>query len=272
MYRIIIILLLSCLVLAAHHDNDTQHRVNEARYKDLLEDPFNKRFISIFFHPGANHGGYIFTDEEKKEITWSQNQEIKAFPVLLEILKREPNPNKDDSGDIWNSLVFKKSVLTWVRVFSEGDSRPFVEEIRRQLPEWLDRQIVIHDSHTGFIRAALDLLAREGDESDITLIESFLEDANSNNKHNAKKSLKKLKDRLAKEKETSEIRNHRKKRRDPIDADNKINNSSVSSNSSEPASTTEIGGESLWSKWLIMLTVFLVLSGVFIWLKAKSRI
>ena len=116
---------------------------------------------------------------------------------MLEVLKREPTPNVGDSGKIWDSLIFTEAVLIWIRHFPEGDTLPFIGEVRRQLPKWLEHQIANHDTHTGFIREALDLLAREGDESDIPLIESFLNDVNQMNKHSAQTSLTKIKKRLA---------------------------------------------------------------------------
>lgn len=135
------------------------------------------------------------------EFKWCREQGVKALPLMLEVLKREPTPNAGDSGEIWFSLRFKSAALLWIRDFPAGDAQPFLEEVRRQLPVWLERQIANNDSHTGFICDALELLAREGDATDLPLIESFLNDANPTNKFNAQKNLTKLKDRLAKESE-----------------------------------------------------------------------
>lgn len=201
---ILILLVCSCIGLYANPndlENDRPKIHNEKRYEDLLGDPFNKRFLSIMLDPrsydGPNSG---FTVINLDEITWCREQGIKAFPILLEVLKREPSPNAGDHGEIRHSVVFKEHVLYYIKAFPEGDTRPFLEEVRRQLPLWSERQIPDPAAHT-FIRQALDLLAREGDQSDIPLIESFLSDVDRNNKHNAQTSLTKLKERLSKESE-----------------------------------------------------------------------
>lgn len=201
---ILVALVCICVRLEAQHGEEESIRPqihNEKRYEDLLGDPFTKRFLSIMLDPRSYGGPSGYAVLNNNEFIWCREQGADAFPILLEVLKREPNPGKEDSGEIWNSLIYKRAVLNWVRDFPEGDPQPFVEEVRRQLPVWTERQIANHDTHTGFIREALDLLAREGDESDIPLIESFLEDVNRNNKHNAQMSLTKLKERLASEPE-----------------------------------------------------------------------
>lgn len=172
---------------------------NEQRYQDLLGDPFNKRFLSsaLDIRSYAGDGGYAVYN--LNEFAWAREQGVKALPLMLEVLKREPTPNVGDSGEIWFSLRFKSAALLWIRDFPTGDSQPFLEEVRRQLPWWLERQIAKNDSHTGFIRDALELLAREGDASDIPLIESFLDDVNGMNKESAQKNLTKINERLATE-------------------------------------------------------------------------
>lgn len=198
---ILILLVCSCIGLDASPDDLDDYRPkihNEKRYEDLLVDPFNKRLLSIILDPrsydGPNSG---FTMINHNEIVWCREQGVKAFPMLLEVLKREPTPNAGDHGKIWRSVDFKEHVLCFIKIFPGGDTKPFVEEVRRQLPQWSERQIPNHDAHTAFIREALDLLAREGDKSDIPLIESFLNDVNQMNKHSAQTSLTKIKKRLA---------------------------------------------------------------------------
>ena len=179
---------------------------DEKRYEDLLDDPFNKRFLSVMLdiRSYAGDGGYAVYNLH--EFAWCREQGVKALPLMLEVLKREPTPNVGDSGEIWFSLRYKSAALIWTRDFPTGDSQPFLEEVRRQLPGWLERQIANNDSHTGFIRDALELLEREGDESDIPLLESFLNDVNGMNKESAQKSLTKLNERLASEAtETSRV-------------------------------------------------------------------
>lgn len=197
---ILILLVFSCISLVADPSGTERFRPkihDEKRYEDLLQDPFNKRFLSIMLDPRSFHGPSTFSVLNRDEIAWCREQGVKGYPMMLEILRREPIPKVEDSGEIWQSLIFTESVLICIRNFPEGDTRPFIKEVRRQLPEWSKRQIASHDTHTGFIREALDLLAREGDESDIPMIELFLNDANRNNRHYAQTSLTKIKKRLA---------------------------------------------------------------------------
>lgn len=196
MFKIAMVLLLSCLSLSGHPEEVANYIIDEDRYEDLLDNSFNRRFLTIFFHPGANHGGYIYTESEKNEIKWAQKEGEKAFPLLLEVFKREPIPGDGASPEQWRGVTIRQNILYWLKDFPGGDPQPFVEEIRHQLPEWSERQIANHDTHTGFIREALDLLARKGDAADIPLIEAFLHDVNRNNKHSAESSLIKLKERL----------------------------------------------------------------------------
>jgi hypothetical protein len=197
---ILILLVFSCISLVADPSGTERFRPkihDEKRYEDLLQDPFNKRFLSVMLdiRSYAGDGGYAVHNLD--EFKWCREQGVKALPLMLEVLKREPTPNVGDSGEIWFSLRFKSAALIWIRDFPAGDAQPFLEEVRRQLPAWLERQIANHDSHTGFICDALELLAREGDATDIPLMESFLNDANPTNKYNAQKNLITIKKRLA---------------------------------------------------------------------------
>ena len=79
---------------------------------------------------------------------WSREQGVKAFPVLLEVFTREPTQQEDASANEWGGVKIKQNILYWVKDFPDGDSQPFVEEVRRQLPEWSDRQIANHTIHT----------------------------------------------------------------------------------------------------------------------------
>lgn len=209
---ILILFACSCIVLEANPSDLERFKPqinNEQRYQDLLGDPFNKRFLSVTLDIRSYAGDGTYAVLNLDEFKWCREQGVKALPLMLEVLKREPTPDAGDSGEIWFSLRFKSAALLWIRDFPAGDAQPFLEEVRRQLPAWLERQIANNDSHTGFICDALELLAREGDATDIPLIESFLNDANPTNKFNAQKNLTKLKDRLAKESENQKRSSNR---------------------------------------------------------------
>ena len=183
-------------ILVGDHEESVVSEQDKKRYEDLNDDDSDKRFLKVFLDPGYGHAKQR-VPEQWVEIDWARAQGEDAFPVLLEVLKRESNDDLNLRPHPWIGVERKMHVLNWVESHPDGDPKPFLEEVRRQLPEWSERQIADHDTHTGFIREALNLLAREGDESDIPLIESFLGDVNRNNKHNAEKSLIRLKERLA---------------------------------------------------------------------------
>jgi hypothetical protein len=174
--------------------------VDKKLYGDLLQDKQNERFLKIFFFTA--HGDIIsLSDYQWGELDWANAQKEIAFPVLLEVLKREKSIDYSDQGDICTGIIRKQALLGFVKKNPQGDPQAFLNEVRRQLPEWNlpEWQFAKHDMHTGFIREALDLLAREGDASDIPLIESFLDDVNGMNKESAQKNLTKLNERLAAE-------------------------------------------------------------------------
>lgn len=166
-------------------------------YGDMLHDQEWERFLKVFLNTA--HGDLMsLTDYQFDEYDWANSLKERAFPILLEVLKREKNVDYDNQGNIFNGIMRKEALLSFAKKNPQGDLQPFVEEVRRQLPEWLLPEWQNkNDTYTGFIRAALDLLARKGDESDIPLIESFLNDLNGNNRESAKKSLTKLNERLA---------------------------------------------------------------------------
>lgn len=227
MIRYILIFFACCCVglQADSVEDDYRPQINnEKRYQDLLDDPFNKRFLSsaLDIRSYAGDGGYAVYNRD--EFVWCREQGVKALPLMLEILKREPTPNIGDSREVWRSLRFKSAALLWLRDFPSRDSKPFLEEVRRQLPEWLERQIANNDSHTGFIRDALELLAREGDASDIPLIESFLNDANRTNKYSAQENLTKLKERLTTDSENKTRSSNRSNSQQNSQADSFIRN------------------------------------------------
>jgi len=186
------------LPLVGHHEESIDFEQNKQRYEDLWNDEHNVKFLKVFLDPGYGHAKQR-SPEEWEKINWVREQGDKAFPILLEMLRREPNDDLKMLPHPWIGVERKMHVLSWVLRHPNGDQMPFVDEVRRQLPEWAERQIANHDTHTGFIREALKLLARVGDESDVPLIESFLDDVNRNNKHYAERSLASLKERLARE-------------------------------------------------------------------------
>lgn len=178
-------------------------------YGELLHDQEKERFLKVFLNTA--HGDLIsLTDDQWAELDWANAQKELAFPVLLEVLKREKDIDYTARAGPWKGIIRKEALLGFVKKNPQGDPKAFLQEVRQQLPQWTlsERKFANHDMHTGFIRAALELLAREGDESDIPLIESFLNDVNGNNKESAQKNLTKLNERLAAEAaEKSRVRN-----------------------------------------------------------------
>ena len=79
-------------------------------------------------------------------IWWFEKQRTKLFPVLIKVLRRESSRQVDEKPEQWRSVEKKEHALSMAVNFSEGDFEPFLEEVRLQLPEWVERQISNHDA------------------------------------------------------------------------------------------------------------------------------
>ena len=101
---------------------------DDALYGDLMEDPDAARFLAVLLHV-KTPSGIRPTDEELAEVDWVQNQESRAYPLIVEILKRE--------NDFVYGLPRKSDALAYV-IGSDrgGDKSVVLEEMRKQLPAW----------------------------------------------------------------------------------------------------------------------------------------
>ena len=200
MIKISIITLFLGLITAASPAEPSRVPIDEQRYVDLLEDPYARRILSVIFHVGNGAGAYQFTEDERVDRRWFDEQGPKAFPVLLEVLKREPSPvESPKSIDAWHGMIRTREILGWISHFPDGEFQPFVEEVRRQmrLVKGLPNQDYIQ-SH--FLREVFELLARKGDATDIASMEEYLHDEDVGNRDNARASMAKLRARLDAEK------------------------------------------------------------------------
>jgi len=183
-----------------HHSQSSSYLVMDQdieRYTDFWGDKNSQRFLRVMLDVGYGHAMQR-PQEDWEDMDWAWEQKEKAFPLLLEILRREPNENKTAPELEWTNISRKGYAIEYVLSHPEGDLKPFVKEARKQLPYWLERKVT-SGMNSIFIGEALELLSTKGDASDIPLIEGFLEDPNRNNRSYARKNLAVLKERLAKE-------------------------------------------------------------------------
>jgi hypothetical protein len=198
MAKIFLFLFLCILTVSA--EEPPRVIIDETRYADLLEDPYSRRILGVIFHVENGVGAYRFTEDEQADRRWFDERGAKAFPVLLEVQKREPSPvDSPKSPEAWHGMIRTRRILGWISHFPEGEFQPFVEEVRRQMllvKELPNRDYI--QSH--FLREVFNLLAQKGDESDIPRMEKFLDDEDVGNRDNARASIAKLRARLDAEK------------------------------------------------------------------------
>ncbi len=229
-----------------------------AREKHELTD-YDRRVIAFYMEHGhyTDHPGYPEEHQYWKDLKWFYAQKEKVRPALMYLLEHEYKGQWEKMSNTMNGLETRP-----------GNKNDLVNYIRRSLPQFVDNR----EKEAGrYLNKSIRLLSKYGDSSDLPLLEKFLNIEGIIEQFHVKENIQKLKDRLAKEKELSKIRDNRGNRLESADADNKIGSSPVPSNASKPALTAEADETSLWNKWPIMLAVLFVLSAVLVWLKAKSR-
>lgn len=172
--------------------------IDRDKYADLLEDPDATRLLEIFLDPAVLHSPTHLTPEYKATLAWLHQQQGKAFPVLLEIFKRE-------DGKTQYSVNTKAAILGYFETRT-GDRSGILPEIRKQLPAWHQREDP-GGNLAAFFNGCFRLLAEYGGEEDIALLESFADARSSRARSLAiEKALPKLKQRLEREKAQAQRR------------------------------------------------------------------
>lgn len=147
------------------YERDDGYSEDQERYADLLVDPYAARFLDRFLDPSDCHGATAKPDKEEVENSiWYSQQGEKSFPLLLEVLRRE-------EGN-FGAVRIEKALARVMRY--PGDKTAFVEEARRRLPHWKNEGFE-PKQYNNMVTMSFRLLAEEGDESDIALIESMLD-------------------------------------------------------------------------------------------------
>ena len=252
-------------VAASISQEPSRIMIDKERYGDLLENPYARRILGVIFHVGYGHGAYRFTEEEYTEMRWFDEQGPKAFPVLLEVLKREPTPVAEpNSITAWHALSRSRLILGWISHFPEGDFWPFVEVVRVQILRLKGLQNKDY-LQSNFFREAFDLLAREGDESDILLMEQFLDDEDVGNRDNSRASIAKLKARLAAEKALKE----NSPELEPSKFTSAASDASIAAPDAKSSPATLYSYESL-PFWAALVCATLLLGGIVWYWKSKG--
>lgn len=244
------ILIIACAFFPALEEAKGEHELTD--YDRRVID-FAKKHGHYTDHPGYPEGHQYWRD-----LVWFHNAGDKVIPGLMYLLENEYKGQ-------WNKM---RDVISTLGNRHRKDRSDLLRHIRKNLPQFVEE---VNTHNGGYIYTSLRCLSQHGDASDIPLMEKFAKIGNEIEKLHTRQDIQKLKDRLAKEKELSKIRDNRGNRLESADADNKIGSSPVPSNASKPASTAEADETPLWRKWPIMLAVLFVLSAVLVWLKAKSR-
>jgi hypothetical protein len=229
-----------------------------AREKHELTD-YDRRVIAFYMEHGhyTDHPGYPEEHQYWKDLKWFYAQKEKVRPALMYLLEHEYKGQWEKMSNTMNGLETRP-----------GNKNDLVNYIRRSLPQFVDNR----EKEAGrYLNKSIRLLSKYGDSSDLPLLEKFLNIEGVIEQFHVKENIQKLKDRLAKEKEISEIRDNRSKRPKPADEINKLDKPSPERASSKSATTTATSQTPLWSKWPIIVVIVLVLSAIFIWLKSKSR-
>ncbi len=257
MARILALLLLLCTVGRAIAEDAPRVIIDEKRYADLLDKPYYSRILRVVFHRGYGHAVRL-TEEEQADRRWFDEQGAKAFPVLLEVIKREPSPvDSPSSPEAWHGMARSRLILSWTNHFPEGEFQPLVEEVRRQVARLKGFRSPLW-GHLQYLEEAFEFLAIRGDESDIPLMEKFLDDEAVGNRDSARGGIAKLKIRLeaekAKQTSSPQVEAVTSKGANP---DASGGNSAIESpgNASPPEKSVP-----LWLRWVLS---FLVLAGVF---------
>lgn len=172
--------------------------IDRDKYADLLEDPDATRLLEIFLDPAVGHSPTSLTPEYEATVAWLNQQQGKAFPVLLEIFKRE-------TGETHQSVKTKAAILGYFETRT-GDRSGILVEIRKQLPAWHRREDPASQLDA-FFNGCFRLLAAYGGEEDIALLESFADARSAGARSLAiEVALPKLKKRLEREKAQAERR------------------------------------------------------------------
>lgn len=233
--------------------------IDRDKYADLLEDPDATRLLEIFLDPAVGHSPTSLTPEYEATMAWLNQQQGKAFPVLLEIFKRE-------AGDTHQSVRTKAAVLGYFQTRT-GDKSGILVEIRKQLPAWHQREDPASQLDA-FFSMSFRLLADYGGDEDIDLLESFADASSPGARSLAiEVALPRLKKRLEREKAQGQ---RRKPGSDPVD-----DASASPAAGNLPGRGAEAGAdEGLLSRWPWFVFGALVVGGIAAaaqWFRRRKR-
>ena len=242
-------------------------RIDEQRYADLLEDPYARRILGVIFQVGRGDGNYRFTPEEQADNEWFTAQGAKAFPVLLEVFKREPSPLDTPAPPYaWLGVQMQRDILGLVKRPPEGDLQPFVEETRRQITRWIGFPSSGKHTLVQFLSEGFELLAMKGDASDVALMEKFTDDGNPGTREIALGNIRLLKARLEAEKAFKKNTSAPESSK-PTSA---AGDASIAAPDGKPAPATSAAYEGL-PLWAALVCATLLLGGIFWYWKSKGK-
>jgi hypothetical protein len=226
------------------YQRDDGFAEDKERYADLIVDPYAARFLDHFLDPRDCHVSASKPDKEEVENSiWYSEQGKKSFPLLLEVLRRE-------EGNL-GAIRVDKALARVMRY--PGDKTPFVEEVRRRLPHWKNAGFA-PKQYNNMVTMSFRLLAEEGDESDIALIQSLFDTDPEHPVYQEQidRNVNLLRDRIAKIEE-------RPDKRDSDEIDSSSNAESLHDNATngEQGEGTTTNGL-LHTLWLLLVAAFVL--------------
>lgn len=162
---------------------------------------YDYKVIEQFKKYGHMSGGVGYPENHQywKDLKWFHDQGDKVRPGLMYLLEHEYKGQWNQMRDVMSGLGNRR----------DEDQSDLVEHVRRNLPQFVDK---VKNDNRGYVYKSLRYLSEYGDASDIPLMEKFAEIGGEIERLHTRQDIRKLKDRLTREKELKEM--DTKKKRD----------------------------------------------------------
>ena len=217
---------------------------------------YDQKVVDFYKEHGhyTDHPGYPEGHQYWKDLAWFREQGDKVRLGLMYLLEHEYKNQWEKMSDVMCGLSH-----------ASGDKSDLIEHIRKNLPNLIGDE---EGEKHGYKHTSIRFLAQYGNATDIPLLEKFLDAEGILPQAHVKASIKKLKNRLAKEKEISVIHPNRSRRHSENSAQA---TAKVPEKSSGPAQTGTVEKTKTWYKCSVILAVIFSLGGLAIWIQKRGR-
>ena len=216
---------------------------------------YDQKIIAFYREHGhyTDHPGYPENHKYWEELRWFRAQGIKVRPGLVYLLENEYKGQWEKMSDVMSGLSQ-----------ASGDKSDLVGHIRKNLPDLIGNEERQKD---GYVHKSIRFLAQYGNATDLPLLEKFLNVEGELPQFHIRKSIQKLKTRLAKEKEHSKIWDG--DRKPPSKKSGQVV-TVVLGKSSIPTQTASAEETKIRSKWPVVLAIILAVVVLMFRIKLKS--